>query len=122
MVLEHRKVWEEANAQRLQPDEDVHHANGVKTDNRPENLVALTHSGHVLIREYTANSLATKQQLSEAGKKGSRILNLKRWGVTPEDASEILICPQCDRPFRAWCKRHRRYCSRACAGAARCAT
>lgn len=45
-VLEHRLVWEEANGRRLRPDEAVHHIDGVKDDNRPENLVALTNSEH----------------------------------------------------------------------------
>ena len=44
-VLEHRYVWEQANG----PIPDkwvVHHFNGIKTDNRLENLVAMPRSHH----------------------------------------------------------------------------
>jgi hypothetical protein len=45
-IREHRVVWEEANGRLLGPKEVVHHINGIKDDNRPENLIALSNADH----------------------------------------------------------------------------
>lgn len=45
-VLEHILVWEETHHQLLPEGWLIHHLNGVKNDNHPQNLLALTKRGH----------------------------------------------------------------------------
>lgn len=45
-VKQHRKIMEELLGRKLSCDEVVHHKNGIKTDNRVENLVVMDRSAH----------------------------------------------------------------------------
>lgn len=44
---EHIVIWEQAHNMKLPKGYVVHHLNGIKTDNRPENLVAMSRKEHI---------------------------------------------------------------------------
>lgn len=76
-VPEHRVIACEMEGRILTPNEAVHHINGIKDDNRPENLVVLTHAEHraahaeshgEIMREYHKNN---PDFASDIGKKGA---------------------------------------------------
>lgn len=48
-IKQHRWIIENNIGRKLLKHEDVHHINGIKTDNRLENLQVLTHSEHTTL-------------------------------------------------------------------------
>lgn len=62
-VFEHILVAEEKIGRTLRDDEVVHHINGVKYDNRPENLQVMTNSEHV---KYHQSLLSVEQRTKKA--------------------------------------------------------
>lgn len=61
-VMEHRLVMETVIGRRLTKDEQVHHINGIRNDNRPENLELIAPDNHTRI----TNQIAKKKRLGAA--------------------------------------------------------
>jgi hypothetical protein len=71
-VLEHRYVWEQVNGP-LKLNEVVHHINGIRDDNRIENLIALTKSKHISDHVHQRGGIpTTKESCSRGGKLGAK--------------------------------------------------
>ena len=64
-ISEHRFIWEQAYG-KLPKGYVIHHFNGVKDDNRRENLVALprnAHSGSVVLNAFKSRILQLEQEI-----------------------------------------------------------
>jgi hypothetical protein len=67
-VRQHILVWEQDNGRELMDDEIVHHLNGVKDDNRGENLIALkkkTHDRFIPILQAKIRQLEARLRCSQ---------------------------------------------------------
>lgn len=105
-VFEHIVVWENANHSLLKDGYCVHHKNGVKDDNRPENLIALTLGEHSALHNKTrVLSEETKAKISIKAKE--RLMNkenhpffkkaLNIQDVENEIASGLTVLDACNK-------------------------
>ena len=82
-IPEHRQVYEASRGFPLPPDMHVHHINGVRDDNRPENLVALSRTNHKRVHQLQAGilSILLDDRLNDAARQ-----HVKQFGTIPDVA------------------------------------
>lgn len=92
-IKQHRFIMQGIIGRTLHPWEDVHHANGIKNDNRPENLELLDHGTHsTLTNKSYQHKRGYKMHLTDAERKARALrataLGLHRLGLTAIAAAE----------------------------------
>lgn len=90
-VFEHIVIWEQYNHCKIKPGYIIHHINGIKDDNRIENLQLLTSGEHSALHNKTRIIREeTKRKMSE--KCRDRYFNFKPKSYINISKSEIMEC------------------------------
>lgn len=91
-IREHRYVYELYNKCSLLPWGDCHHLNGIKSDNRPENLYAFMHGRH---SQVTNTEDLSRRQCIRCGSKKTSLQGINKdrpmWYIKPNG----FICHSC---------------------------
>lgn len=105
-VFEHIVIWEEANGRPVGDGYCVHHINGIKDDNRPENLVRMTFGEHTAFHHTgKKRSVETKRKQSEKAKK--RFSDKKNHPFyKPVDIEEMIALRNSGHTVKEVCERY----------------
>ena len=115
-VREHVLVMSDKIGRAISPDEVVHHINGIRNDNSPENLQLMKRSIHNSLHHkglYKPESLKNLRKMTSEKAKTN-------WAARPDDRAKPKVCDHCGQDFyRKGNKRGKPdhahiYCSRGC--------
>jgi HNH endonuclease len=106
----HREVWIAAHGP-IPDGYHVHHKNGDRTDNRPQDLELITHSEHSSL--HAPEILARHRAKAFANSQAARLRSIE------ELKKRRLKCIICGSTYRSGSRNPTRYCSSACVEKAR---
>ena len=86
--INYRKIWEDHNSQKIPPGYHIHHIDGNKDNNNPENLQCLSAEEHWMVHYLQGDPVALYgkfvQGAAEAGRKGGKNAKGKPKRLTEE--------------------------------------
>ena len=78
VVKEHRAIMERHLGRALLPTEDIHHINGVKSDNRVENLQVIDRGAHTVLTNASRDYSARRPPVYSDAERAARSARAKR--------------------------------------------
>lgn len=106
-VLEHIVVWEKAHNCMLKEGYCIHHINGKKDDNSPENLVCMSFGEHTALHHTgKKRSAETRKKISEKAKKRHKNNKENHPAYKAVDVKEMIAFRNSGHTVKETCKKY----------------
>lgn len=102
-ILYHRHILEKYLGRKLKPEEKTHHKNGIKTDNRIENLEIISQSEHIK-KYHCRKPLIDWSKINIPPKVNRWHPNKNRVCIIPDCNIELRVRGLCEKHFHSYWK------------------